>query len=255
MIEARQLRKYYHMGDSVVHALDGTDLDITAGEFVSITGPSGSGKSTMMHLLGCLDRPTAGSYRFKGQLVSSFTNKQLARIRNREIGFVFQTFNLINRTSAIDNVAIPLIYARQTETHRPALAALERVGLLDRARHRPSELSGGERQRVAIARAIVNNPSLLFADEPTGNLDTKTGEQIMDIFHDLHRSGVTIILVTHELNIAAQAQRIIKMRDGRIVEDRMLDSDHREVLLRDLAASPAVQRPQGSPQGSAHAGV
>ncbi len=231
MIEARGLTKFYEMGDSVVHALDGVDLDISAGEFVSITGPSGSGKSTMMHLLGCLDQPTKGKYRFKGQLVSDFNAKQLARVRNQEIGFVFQTFNLINRTSALDNVAIPLIYARQSAVRRPALEALERVGLTARAAHKPSELSGGERQRVAIARAIVNNPSLMFADEPTGNLDSRTGEQIMDIFHQLHAEGVTIVVVTHETHVAAQAQRIIKMLDGRIVEDRRLDEQTRGRLL------------------------
>jgi len=219
------------MGESVVRALDDVDLDISEGDFVSISGPSGSGKSTMMHLLGCLDRPTSGMYKFKGRLVSQLNAKQLAKIRNQEIGFVFQTFNLINRTSALDNVTIPMIYSRQPNIRKPALAALERVGLAERARHKPSELSGGERQRVAIARAIVNNPSLLFADEPTGNLDTKTGEQIMEIFHELHRSGVTIVLVTHEVHIAAQSQRIITMRDGKILEDRKLQGDDRKKMI------------------------
>jgi len=234
------------MGDSVVHALDGVDLDIAAGEFVSITGPSGSGKSTMMHLLGCLDRPTSGSYKFKGQAVEQLNTKQLAQIRNQEIGFVFQTFNLINRTSALDNVTIPLIYARRYNVRKPAMEALERVGLSDRALHKPSELSGGERQRVAIARAIVNNPSLIFADEPTGNLDSKTGVQIMDIFHALHASGVTIVVVTHEPHVAAQAQRIIKMLDGGIIEDHRLDEKTRQQFIgraareNDFAAEPGA---------------
>ena len=219
------------MGDTAVHALDGVDLDITRGEFISITGASGSGKSTMMHLLGCLDRPTSGEYRLKGELVSKFNTRQLAQLRNREIGFVFQTFNLINRTTALENVAVPLVYARQTQTRRAAKAALERVGLAGRASHRPSELSGGERQRVAIARAIVNNPSLILADEPTGNLDTRTGAQIMEIFHELHASGVTVVMVTHEMNIAAQGQRVIRMVDGKIVEDRPVDVQYREQLL------------------------
>jgi len=227
IIRTRHLTKYYHMGSAVVKALDGVDLEIRKGEFVSITGPSGSGKSTMMHILGCLDRPTSGTYEFNGQLVSSLSDRQLAHIRNRSIGFVFQTFNLINRTSALDNVAVPLIYARRRSTRAAAMAALERVGLAHRAKHKPSELSGGERQRVAIARAIVNNPLLLLADEPTGNLDTHTGNQILAIFHELHRSGVTIVLVTHEPDIAAQAERIIRMRDGKIVEDRYLKPSER----------------------------
>ncbi len=219
------------MGESVVRALDGVDLSIAQGEMISITGPSGSGKSTLMHLLGCLDRPTSGTFRFDNVLVSSLSSRELAKLRNRQIGFVFQTFNLIERTRAVDNVALPLVYARQRNTHRSAMAALERVGLTQRAHHKPNEMSGGERQRVAIARAIVNNPSLIFADEPTGNLDTRTGEQIMQIFHNLHASGVTIILVTHEMNIAAQAQRILKMRDGKILEDRAVDHDHRQELI------------------------
>ncbi|MCG3137406.1 MAG: putative ABC transporter ATP-binding protein YknY [Phycisphaerae bacterium] len=241
MIELRQITKHYPMGGVTVRALDGVDLDIRSGEFLAITGASGSGKSTMMHLLGCLDRPTSGSYRLKGQLISNYSHKQLARLRNREIGFVFQTFNLIQRTSALDNVSVPLIYARADDIRHPAMAALERVGLGARAHHRPSELSGGERQRVAIARAIVTNPSIVLADEPTGNLDTRTGEQIMQIFHELHRSGVTIILVTHEMDIAAQAQRIIKMRDGRILEDTQVDDELRsEILERNLRVHAAA---------------
>ncbi|HEY3245492.1 MAG TPA: ABC transporter ATP-binding protein [Phycisphaerae bacterium] len=231
MIRIRGLTKLYPMGDSVVRALDGVDLHVEPGEFVSITGASGSGKSTLMHLIGCLDRPTAGLYELDGQVVSRLSDAQLALIRNRRIGFVFQTFNLINRTTALDNVAVPLIYARKTTTRAAALGALERVNLAHRAKHKPSELSGGERQRVAIARAIVNNPNLLLADEPTGNLDTKTGEQILAIFHELHRSGVTIVLVTHELDVAAQAQRLVRMVDGKIVEDRPIDGTLRKSML------------------------
>ncbi len=220
LIELRGLTKHYQMGDTLVHALDGVDLNIEKGEFIAITGASGSGKSTMMHLLGCLDRPTRGTYMLEHQNVSQLSDRELAAIRNRYIGFVFQTFNLINRTSAAENVGIPLFYARQGNTLAPALAALERVGLGPRARHNPNELSGGERQRVAIARAIVNNPVLLLADEPTGNLDSKTGKQIMRIFHELSEQGVTIVLVTHEPEVAEQARRIVQMRDGQVISDR-----------------------------------
>jgi putative ABC transport system ATP-binding protein len=220
LIQIRGLTKLYRMGDSIVRALDGVDLDIERGEFVAITGASGSGKSTMMHLLGCLDRPNAGRYIFNGRDVSRLSDRQLANIRSREIGFVFQTFNLINRVSALDNVGVPLFYAREANTRSAARQALERVGLGPRAHHRSNELSGGERQRVAIARAIVNNPPLLLADEPTGNLDTRTGQQIMDIFHELNEQGVTIVLVTHEYDVARQAHRIVQMRDGKIVSDR-----------------------------------
>jgi len=220
LIDIRNLTKLYRMGDSVVRALDGVDLSIQRGEFVAITGASGSGKSTMMHLLGCLDRPTAGSYRLDGRDVSELSDADLAAIRNKKIGFVFQTFNLINRTSAAEHVGVPLFYARQTNTQTPSLRALERVGLAKRAGHMPNEMSGGERQRVAIARAIVNDPVLVLADEPTGNLDSRTGEQIMQIFHDLNEQGVTIVIVTHEPDIAEQTRRIVHMRDGKIVSDR-----------------------------------
>jgi putative ABC transport system ATP-binding protein len=220
LIEVRGLTKLYRMGDAVVHALDGVDLTIERGEFVAITGASGSGKSTMMHLLGCLDRPTDGTYTLDGRAVSDLSDRELAVIRNKQIGFVFQTFNLINRTSATENVGIPLFYARQTSTRGPSMRALERVGLATRAQHNPNELSGGERQRVAIARAIVNDPVLLLADEPTGNLDSRTGEQIMEIFRQLNASGVTIVMVTHEPDIARQARRIVQMRDGKITSDR-----------------------------------
>ncbi len=241
MIRVRDMTKVYQMGDSEVRALDGVDLDIDAGEFISLTGSSGSGKSTMMHLLGCLDRPTSGTYELDGQQVSELNVRELAIIRNRRIGFVFQTFNLINRTSAVDNVAVPLIYARRRRTRPAAMEALERVGLAARAGHHPNQLSGGERQRVAIARAIVNKPVLLLADEPTGNLDSKTGLQILDLFRELHAEGVTIVLVTHEMSIAAQAQRVVRMADGRIIEDRLMDDAYREHLMRvdiKLAAPP-----------------
>jgi putative ABC transport system ATP-binding protein len=231
MIRAVQLRKEYRMGDSIVRALDGVDLVIESGEFVSVTGASGSGKSTLMHILGCLDRPTDGTLEFNGQLISSTSERRLADIRNQQIGFVFQTFNLINRTSAVDNVCVPLMYGRRSFTREPARLALSRVGLAQRATHRPSEMSGGECQRVAIARAIVNNPKLLLADEPTGNLDTRTSEQIMTIFHELHATGITIVLVTHEPDIAIQADRMIHMRDGKIVEDVRIDDERRDVML------------------------
>lgn len=249
LIQIRALAKHYEMGTTIVRALDGVDLDVFAGEMISITGASGSGKSTLMHLLGCLDRPTAGEYWLDGDLVSHMTDRQLAIVRNSKIGFVFQTFNLIQRTSAVDNVAVPLFYARRTRTREPSLKALERVGLAERAFHTPSELSGGERQRVAIARAIVNEPKILLADEPTGNLDSRTGRQIMDIFHELNRSGVTIILVTHEMSVAVQAQRVVRMKDGKKLEDRAVDSTFRSELLsvepREPDRSPPTARPIG----------
>ncbi|GJQ25124.1 MAG: macrolide export ATP-binding/permease protein MacB [Phycisphaerae bacterium] len=249
LIQIRALAKHYQMGTTIVRALDGVDLDVFAGEMISITGASGSGKSTLMHLLGCLDRPTAGEYWLDGDLVSHMTDRQLAIVRNSKIGFVFQTFNLIQRTSAVDNVAVPLFYARRTRTREPSLKALERVGLAGRAHHTPSELSGGERQRVAIARAIVNEPKILLADEPTGNLDSRTGRQIMDIFHELNRSGVTIILVTHEMSVAVQAQRVVRMKDGKKLEDRAVDSTFRSELLsvepREPERSPPTARPIG----------
>jgi putative ABC transport system ATP-binding protein len=219
------------MGNSVVHALDGVDLAIDEGEFISITGASGSGKSTLMHILGCLDRPTSGVLEFQGQLVSAMNEKQLARIRNQYVGFVFQTFNLINRTSALDNVCVPLMYTRRSFSRKTARKALERVGLGQRASHTPSEMSGGECQRVAIARALVNNPSLLLADEPTGNLDSSTTEQIIKIFHELRAGGITVVLVTHEMDIAVQADRMIHMVDGRIVEDCAVDGQRRAEVL------------------------
>lgn len=231
MIRAKQLRKEYAMGDSTVHALDGVDLFVQDGEFVAITGASGSGKSTLMHLIGGLDRPTSGSLEIDGQPVSEMNEKQLAEMRNQRIGFVFQTFNLINRTSALENVCVPLMYTRRSYSKKTARDALERVGLKERAKHKPSEMSGGECQRVAIARAIVNNPSLLLADEPTGNLDSRTSEQILEVFHSLHASGITIILVTHEMDVAVQTNRIIHMTDGRIDEDTVVDEQRRKEIL------------------------
>ncbi|TWT41229.1 Macrolide export ATP-binding/permease protein MacB [Phycisphaerae bacterium RAS1] len=226
LIEIVNLTKTYRMGDTDVHALDGVNLNIEKGEFVAITGPSGSGKSTMMHLIGCLDRPTLGRFVLNGHDVSNMSDRELARVRNEQIGFVFQTFNLIQRTTALENVGVPLFYARRVNTTAPARKALERVGLAHRGHHRPNELSGGERQRVAIARAIVNDPPLVLADEPTGNLDSRTGEQIMRVFEALNEQGVTIILVTHEPSVAARARRIVQMRDGKIV----LDKSTREVF-------------------------
>ncbi|MFO0973437.1 MAG: ABC transporter ATP-binding protein [Phycisphaerae bacterium] len=248
VIRIRNLTKHYVMGDTTVRALDGVDLDVREGEFLAITGPSGSGKSTMMHLIGCLDRPSGGTYEIDGQLVSNLSDRQLAIIRNRKIGFVFQTFNLIQRTSAMENVAVPLFYARKARVGEPAMRALARVGLEHRASHKPSELSGGERQRVAIARAIVNEPRILLADEPTGNLDSRTGRQIMEIFHELHRSGVTIVLVTHELSVALQARRIIRMRDGKIIDDRGVD----DALRKELQSTNLV--PEGAAEATEAAG-
>lgn len=263
LLRIRSLRKRYQMGDAVVNALDGVDLDIHRGEFVALTGPSGSGKSTMMHLLGCLDRPSEGRYELDGVDVSSLSERKLAGIRNTQIGFVFQTFNLINRTSALENVAVPLFYARKSKSRGPAKAALERVGLGPRSRHKPNELSGGERQRVAIARAIVNDPVLLLADEPTGNLDTRTGTQIMGIFHQLRSQGVTIVLVTHEREVAEQAERIVQMRDGKILWDLPVGEVQRTQWQPnvDLIAHPqtapgdSAGTPPGAPESPQSAGV
>jgi putative ABC transport system ATP-binding protein len=221
LIEARELSKVYTMGDQTVHALRGVSLDIAAGEFVAIMGASGSGKSTLMNILGCLDQPSTGEYRLAGEAVQGMAGDQLAAIRNRHIGFVFQQFNLLPRTSALENVELPMVYAgvRALERQRRALAALETVGLAQRAAHTPAELSGGQQQRVAIARALVNQPQLILADEPTGALDTQTSEDIMRLLAGLNARGLTVVLVTHEHDIAAWAGRRILFRDGRIVED------------------------------------
>jgi putative ABC transport system ATP-binding protein len=226
LIELRGVRKSYQMGVETVHALAGVDLDVERGEYLAIMGPSGSGKSTLMNLLGCLDRPTSGAYRLNGVAVEGLNDVELAAIRNREIGFVFQTFNLLARTSALENVELPLVYAGlpQGERRERARRALERVQLADRAEHQPNELSGGQRQRVAIARALVNGPSILLADEPTGNLDSATSEEILRLFDELHGQGNTVILVTHEAEIAAHADRKIVLRDGRVVSDERRES-------------------------------
>ena len=218
IIETRGLRKEYQMGSETIYALRGVDLQIKRNEYVAVMGPSGSGKSTLMNLIGCLDTPTAGEYVLNGQTVQGLEDDELARIRNREIGFVFQTFNLLPRASALHNVELPLIYAGVAARERTERAsdALERTGLGDRMSHKPNELSGGQRQRVAIARALVNEPSILLADEPTGNLDSVTSADIMDVFDVLHESGQTIIMVTHELEISERAQRTITLRDGMI---------------------------------------
>jgi putative ABC transport system ATP-binding protein len=209
------------MGDTTIDALSGIDLEILPNEYVAIMGPSGSGKTTLMNMIGCLDSPDSGSYELNGTVVSALGDRQLARIRNQEIGFVFQTFNLLARATALHNVELPLIYAGLNQKQRAdkTLHALKQVGLLDRASHKPGEMSGGQRQRVAIARALVTEPSIILADEPTGNLDSKTGEEIMALFDDLHRNGQTIILVTHEANIAAHSKRQIHLLDGGIETD------------------------------------
>jgi putative ABC transport system ATP-binding protein len=221
LIEARDLVKTYTMGDQTVHALRGVSLDIAEGDFVAIMGASGSGKSTLMNILGCLDLPTTGEYRLAGEEVEGLAQDDLASIRNRRIGFVFQQFNLLPRTSALENVELPMLYAgvKAAERHTRALAALARVGLAERGAHTPSELSGGQQQRVAIARALVNNPQLILADEPTGALDTKTSEDIMRLLTDLNTQGMTVVLVTHENDIATWARRKLVFRDGEIVED------------------------------------
>ncbi len=221
IISVQELKKTYVMGSEQVHALQSISVDINKNEYVALMGPSGSGKSTLMNLLGCLDTPTAGAYYLNGTDVSQMDDGELAEVRNKEIGFVFQTFNLLPRLSSLENVALPLVYSGMTKSDRleKARKALEAVGLGDRVEHRPNELSGGQRQRVAIARAIVNDPAIILADEPTGNLDTKTSVEIMAIFEEIHKQGNTIILVTHEPDIAEHAHRIIRLRDGLVEKD------------------------------------
>ena len=221
VIEIRNIIRDFKLGQETVHVLKGIDLDIKRGEYVAIMGPSGSGKSTLMNLLGCLDTPTAGSYILNGNDVSEMSDDELAEIRNTEIGFVFQTFNLLPRTTALDNVALPMIYAGKSKKDREERASqvLTDVGLADRMDHKPNQLSGGQRQRVAVGRALVNKPSIILADEPTGNLDSKTGTEIMALFDEIHKSGNTVIMVTHEEEIAAHAKRVIRLRDGIVESD------------------------------------
>jgi len=232
IIEMKNITKTYIVGLEEVHALRGISLQVRKNEYIAVMGPSGSGKSTLMNIIGCLDTPTTGIYLFNGINVSDMDDNELARIRNKEIGFVFQTFNLIARSNALHNVELPLIYANVPASERKERArlALESVGLGDRIHHKPNELSGGQRQRVAIARALVNNPSIILADEPTGNLDSKTGEEIMQLFEELHQKGNTIILVTHEEYIAEHAKRIIRIRDGLIEADEVVNN--RKVYFR-----------------------
>jgi len=237
LIRLTNIKKYYQMGDMEVRALDGTSLNIHRGEYVAIMGPSGSGKSTMMNMIGCLDSPTSGEYLLNSKVVSKMTDDELAQIRNEEIGFVFQTFNLLARTTALQNVELPLIYAGASPSARKkkALEALDSVGLRERAFHMPNQLSGGQRQRVAIARALVNSPSILLADEPTGALDSRTSVEIMALFEELYQRGNTIILVTHEEDIAKHAHRIIKLLDGKIKSDELNTPISMEEHLAKLA--------------------
>jgi putative ABC transport system ATP-binding protein len=232
IIETLHISRVYKMGDNIVNALQDVTISIDKGEYVAFMGPSGSGKSTLMNIVGCLDTPTTGSYSLNNHLVSEMTENELAEVRNKEIGFVFQTFNLLPRASALENVALPLIYAGYNKSDREdmAMAALESVNLADRHHHKPNELSGGQRQRVAIARALVNNPSIILADEPTGNLDSKTSYDIMNLFQELHDKGNTIIMVTHEDDIAHYAHRIIRLRDGLIEWDKKNDNVTRGMI-------------------------
>ncbi len=221
LIDIKQIKRDFQLGNETINVLKGIDLQINKGEYVALMGPSGSGKSTLMNLLGCLDTPTSGSYILNGKDVSQMHDDDLAEIRNKEIGFVFQTFNLLPRTTALDNVALPMIYAgfSKSERNERATEVLKQVNLADRMDHQPNQLSGGQRQRVAIARALVNKPSIILADEPTGNLDSKTSVEIMNLFNEIHKNGNTVILVTHEEDIAAYAHRIIRLRDGLIESD------------------------------------
>lgn len=243
MIKLEGLTKIYNLGRVQVPALRDVNMTVERGEFVAVMGPSGSGKSTLMNILGCLDRPTAGRYFLDGQDVSSLDEKALAAIRNRKIGFVFQTFNLLPRQNLLRNVELPMIYAGvgREERRRRAMQALEKVGLADRVDHKPNEISGGQKQRAAIARALVNNPLIILADEPTGNLDTRTGEEIMALFQQLDREGVTIVLVTHEREIAEHANRIIHFRDGRVVKDEKVEAPRRaEEILEQMGKEEEV---------------
>jgi putative ABC transport system ATP-binding protein len=244
VISVKNLVKRYIVGEIEVRALRGVDLDVESGEFLAVTGPSGSGKSTFMHIAGCLDKPTSGQYLLDGQDVSRMSKDQLAAIRNRKIGFVFQGFNLLSRTSALDNVELPLLYGgnglKTSERHRRAGEMLTLVGLADRADHHPNQLSGGQQQRVAIARALINTPSILLADEPTGNLDTRTSIEVMDIFQRLNRErGITVLLITHERDIAEYGTRMVQFRDGQVVMDRPVQ--RRRLAEDELTALPAAE--------------
>jgi putative ABC transport system ATP-binding protein len=242
VISIRDLVKTYHVGEVTVRALRGANLDVDAGEFVAVTGPSGSGKSTLMHILGCLDRPTSGKYILDGKDVSRMSKDELALIRNRKIGFVFQGFNLLSRTTALDNVELPMLYngaekLKSAQRHKRAMEALEAVGLGERFHHFPNQLSGGQQQRVAIARALVTQPTILLADEPTGNLDTRTSIEVMDIFQKLNMErGITVLLITHEMDIAEYGTRLVRFRDGRIQVDQKIA--HRRDAAKELAALP-----------------
>jgi len=233
IIETHNISRMYKMGNNIVNALQSISISINKGEYVAFMGPSGSGKSTLMNIVGCLDTPSSGTYMLNGHTVSEMTENELAEVRNKEIGFVFQTFNLLPRASALENVALPLVYAGYSKSERNdmAMAALESVNLADRYHHKPNELSGGQRQRVAIARALVNNPSIILADEPTGNLDTKTSYDIMGLFQELHDKGNTIIMVTHEDDIAHYSHRIIRLRDGLIEWDKINENVNRSQLV------------------------
>jgi putative ABC transport system ATP-binding protein len=257
VIEVRNLTKVYKMGEHEVRALRGVSLSIEPGEFVAVTGPSGSGKSTFMHIAGCLDRPTSGEYILDGKDVSKTSKDELARVRSEKIGFVFQGFNLLTRTTALDNVELPLLYRskngfKSAERHKRAMASLDAVGLSSRHHHMPNQLSGGQQQRVAIARALVNEPSLILADEPTGNLDTRTSIEVMGIFQRLNKErGITVLLITHEVDIAEYGTRLIRFRDGRIVADQAVL--HRRNAEDELAALPPPEPDQVAPPAEAEA--
>ena len=264
ILQVRDLVKTYHVGEHVVRALRGADMDVQAGEFVAITGPSGSGKSTLMHILGCLDRPTSGQYILDGHDVSRMSKDELAVIRNRKIGFVFQGFNLLSRTTALDNVELPLLYnggskMKLAERHKRAMAALAAVGLGDRYHHYPNQLSGGQQQRVAIARSLINEPSIILADEPTGNLDTRTSIEVMGIFQRLNiERGITIVLITHEMDIAEYGTRLVRFRDGRIQVDEKIKV--RRNAAEELAALPPpeeidAQSVPSEPAAAEHGGT
>jgi putative ABC transport system ATP-binding protein len=244
VISVRKLTKTYRVGEIAVHALRGISLDVHRGEFVAVVGPSGSGKSTLMHILGCLDKPTSGEYHLDGKDVSKLSDDELSWIRNKQIGFVFQGFNLLSRTSALENVELPLLYGGSnvspSERRQRAMEALAAVGLTDRADHHPNQLSGGQQQRVAIARALMNNPSILMADEPTGNLDSRTSLEVMDIFQALkEKSGITIVLITHEQSVAEYGSRIVTFKDGHILSDET--NDQRRLARYELADQPMVE--------------